>query len=1011
MDMKRGFRKPAAFILTLSLIFGAFIAPCYADSSIYSEASLVNGVDTGFEKQSEIAEVKAQSYDGARTLSSDSHSGRFSLKFGKSGLTESVFCSIISSEIDLSKYNQVSMWVKPKGYNIPVILYTMLDGEQTTIGSIAVTNLKADVWQQVSFDLTTVTGAAMSGLYTYAYNNKSLLIDDISFTRSYYNTEAWDLSAAGPSNTLPTEMAYQDGVGITLKTSTTDSAVYQSGAKVGSIENPVSGQIADLRIDSSGNLATIGGVSYIDGLVATNPALYAISKDGRIVYYYNSATNYVECKDRFANQTTQIYSGQVKQITTNQDGDLLALVDASSDLYFVKAPLTTNCTNFSTQALKTTSGGAINNLFFKGDYLYYNLDNTLYRIYEDESVSTKIGTMNYFNAGNPEGDNLSLINSSTANEHYFYTTYEQYSVNTDYRFFYVHGYRKNNLTGTNMKLFTLDIRTTKSMTANPLLVKANSKANIVIFESNGTYAVVLNANTAVPKAINIGNISSYCLSGEQLIYMVGNQLYKVDNINQTPIAVNNFNYSLDVNVSQDNIIFAQNYSDLYMINKTYSFDKELLTSFLTQAGIIKPTSNAAIMNAKLSTLPNQVIAQMENGDIYSIDTRTKTSRIIISKMVLHVVLSNGRLLLSDITDTKRFLIYDPTTNSKEVFRLENRNTSSSFTIQFNEDSKTVYYLNNENKMQVLPLTGVETKDKYALMLNNDNKWWVYQNNTWKTIYTGSDNPPAEIMDGMGMTAAEVNAITEKEFQKLPENAKPDTLRIAVYFNSNSPYATPVLKSISVSTKDAEADLDGRTAIGTRIKEYNKADFRNVSAIHVTENKDSTDQIFYFLVVDGTPYSIRNGEVCDIDKSATQLFGNVKDNYLDIMSYGMNAKELADFPAASLKEILITDNTTDKFGIVAVIKTLNKDTKHVKLDYVLESLQKRFDDSVTTVKILLTDDTLIQYTSGEVTKEEIEKFADWIMDRKYNRGPVFFTFHVGNQYKIINYYMIKMFSVE
>ncbi|HYE68388.1 MAG TPA: hypothetical protein VEA58_07230 [Anaerovoracaceae bacterium] len=425
----------------------------------------------------------------------------------------------------------------------------------------------------------------------------------------------------------------------------------------------------------------------------------------------------------------------------------------------------------------------------------------------------------------------------------------------------------------------------------------------------------------------------------------------------------------------------------------------------------KPTDISIVARVMYSTQPNQVIAQMENGDIYSIDTRTETSRLIISKMILHDVLSNGRLLLSDMVDTARFLIYDPTTNNKEVFRLDNRNTSQAFTIQFNEGSKTVYYLNNENKMQVLPLTGAETKDKYALMLNNDNKWWVYKNNVWKTIYTGSDCPSVDLMDSMGMIAAEVNAITEKEFLKLPENAKPDNLRIAVYFNSNSPYATPVLKSISVSTKDAEADLDSKAAYGTRIKEYNKADFRDISEIHVTENIDSTDKIFYFLVADDTPYSIRNGEVCDIEMTATQLFGNAKDNYMDIMTYGMSAKELADFPADSLKEILVADNTSDTFGIVAVIKTLNKDTKDVKLDYVLESLQKRFDDAVTTIKITLMDDTLLQYTSGEVSKEEIEKFADWVMDRKYNRGPVFFTFHVNGQYKVINYYMIKMFSVE
>lgn len=985
MDMKRGFRKPAAFILTLSLIFGAFIAPCYADSSIYSEASLVNGVDTGFEKQSEIAEVKAQSYDGARTLNNDSHSGRFSLKLGKSGLTESLFCSIISSGIDLSRYNQVSLWVKPKGYNIPVTLYTMTEGEQTTIGSIAVTNLKADVWQQVSFDLTTVSGAAMSGLYTYAYNNKSLLIDDISFSKSYYNTDSWDLSANGPSNTLPTEMAYQDGVGITLKTSTTDSAVYQSGAKVASIENLVSGQIADIRIDSSSNTPVSEGAKCIEGITAANQASYSFDSNHRFLYYYDKTAVSLICRDNLTNETEQIYNSLVNFVRTNEDGSKLAFVDESYNLYYVPDLAITDPNNITANAIKITTGAIANLQFVKND-LYFVYNNELY-LYTSGKIQKVSNDFLYANG------NLYSSNRFT------------YSKNSESRAVRHDNIYNTDYTISNCQYYVYSISASGNMAICIGTVSSGTSGKDFLINGLST-----------PNVINLGDTSyltRYFLGDHLFSYHKTTKIFSVYNcFNSTPKTVNSIIHSMDIDKTTNAIVFTENKGSIYLLNKSFSYDKELLVQFSTTASpTTTPVSNSAVELVKFSTQPNQVIAQMGNGDIYAIDTRTKTSRLIISKMVLHDVLSNGRLLLSDMADTGRFQIYDATTNTKEVFRLDNRNTSSSFTIQFNEDTKTVYYLNNANKMQVLPLTGAETRDKYALVLNNDNKWWVYQNNTWKTIYTGSDNPPAEIMDSMGMTAAEINAITEKEFQKLPENAKPDTLRIAVYFNSNSPYATPVLKSISVSTKDAEADLDGKTAYGTRIKEYNKADFRNVSAIHVTENKDSTDQIFYFLVVDGTPYSIRNGEVCDIDKSATQLFGNVKENYLDIMSYGMNAKELADLPAAALKEILITDNTTDKFGIVAVIKTLNKDTKHVKLDYVLESLQKRFDDSVTTVKILLTDDTLIQYTSGEVTKEEIEKFADWIMDRKYNRGPVFFTFHVGNQYKIINYYMIKMFSVE
>lgn len=1015
--MERVLRKPTAFVLTLSLVFGMFLVPSFADSDpLYSEASIANGIDTGFEKQGEIAEVKAQSYDDARTLNSDSHSGRFSLKIGKSELTDSVFCHIIDSSIDLSKYNQVSMWVKPKGYNIPFTLHTLIDSERTTIGSIEVADLKADVWQQVSFDLSSVSFAAIQGLHTYAYNNKSLLIDDISFSKSFTTTETWDLNADGPSNTLPTEMLYQENVGVTLKTSTTDSALYQPGAKVASIENQILGEITNIHIDSnmlSSNSALVstGSSYYWDGITASNSAFYVTSKDLRMVYYYNNTTKYVEVKDQLINSVRQIYYGPIKMMRTSDDGSSLTLITSDSSLYLITNTAITNPTNFN-QKSKNLTNGAISSVIFNGNDLYFVKDDILYVVQKENNyLPVKISDFScYYDLYNPDPSNASI----TSNNTYRFYYYKQDVAENNKYYWRIKCHDNFLETSPDRTILNLQIARVLYGLDYYKIVKSNNTGSMVLYkyeEGTGVYYLIVNADTSSPTILTLNAIADPAFIGDEFFYEVGSNICRVTNTGgQTTLS--SLNYSLDVNYNSGNLVYVKDYSNVYLIDKSFDYDKELLYQFSTSASISsKPASNSAIVKTMFSKLPNQIIAQMENGDIYSIDTRTKTSRLIISKMVLHVVLSDGKLLLSDMADTARFLIYDPAANSKEVFRLDNRSTGPAFTVQFNEDSKTVYYLNNENKMQVLPLTGAETKDRYAFMLDNDNKWWVYKSNVWKNIYTGSDCPSLELMDNTGMTAEEVNAITEKEFLKLPGNVKPDTLRIAVYFNSHNPYATPVLKSISVSTKDTEADLDSKTAYGTRIKEYNKADFRDISAIHVTENKDSSDEIFYFLVADDTPYSIRNGEECDIDQSVDELFGNVKDNYMDIMTYGMSAKELADFPADSLKQILITDNEAETFGIVAVIKTISKDTKEVKLDYALESLQKRFDDTVTTVTITLTDDTLVQYTTGEVTKEEIEKFTDWVMDRKYNRGPVFFTFHVGDQYKIINYYMIKMFSVE
>lgn len=1006
--MERAVRKPVAFILTLALLLSAFCVPSFGEeqsTSLYNEASTENGIDTGFEKQTEIAGVKSQSYDGARTLSTDSHSGRFSLKIGKTGLTSSAICQIISSDIDLSKYNQVTMWVKTKGLS-KVSLYTKLQSVDTLIGEVS--GVKPGEWNKITFDLSGVNGGTVPGLYISAEQGKTILIDDIKFEKSFKKVEQWDITGgAVGTNTLSTLS------NIDKSMSSDQTNLNEGKNNVAYIENEVVGQITEVKIESGNqsNLASTGTAAYLDCIPAsTNSALYALSDNGKVAYYYNSSggsilTGAIIRKDYTTNDTDIVTFADTKKLLTNEDGSFLALVKNDGSLYYYDAATAIANTTYSQELinsiktnsvayLTTISSIAVLDVFIKDDIIYYNCNNTLYMIKKGETESTKIVAAAYFDPNQNDTVNPYVgmgwysVLTENGGSNYFYVMIRRYNPESGY----VVIYREPNVTYGTASSYSV--------------VKGNHSASMILYQVNGNYRILLNANTTTPVSVSLGTVvTSPFFQGDRMFYYNGSQLC------QYPGAASLY-YAADADEKGEGILYAETYTKLCLTSKTFSFDKELIIDFQSLTGATIPlTNNAIIDKVKFSTLPNQAFVQMKNGDIYSVDLKTKTSRLLINNMTLHQVLSDGKILLSDNSNTARFLIYDPVTSDKKIFRLDNRNTTSAFRITYNENEQTVYYVNNAGKMQQLLLTGSESKARYAFMLNGDGNWWSFKDNAWKKIYTGTDKPSAEVMDSQGMSEEEVTAITESQFKKLTANTGAGTLRIAVYFNTNSGQAVPMLNGIQVTTEDIESYNDSMATYGTRIKEYNKADFRDISAIHIVENKDSTDEIYYFLVANDIPYSIRNGEVCNISKSAVQLFGNVKDNYMDIMTYGMSAKELASFSSEELKEILITNNTTDKFGIVAVIKTMNKDTKEVKLDYVLESLQKRFDDAVTTVKITLIDDTLIQFTSGEVTKEEIEKFADWVADRKYNRGPVFFTFHVGGKYKVINYYMIKMFSVE
>ena len=692
--------------MTLVLMFGTFCVPSFGaeesnSTQLYNEASLVNGIDTGFEKQSEIAEVKAQNLDGVRTLNSDSHSGRFSLKIGKPGLTGSALCCVINTSVDLSKYNQVTMWVKPKGYNIPLTFYTNIGTARTTLGSIEVSNLKADTWQEVTFTLPSASSGNMTGLYTFAYNNKSVLIDDITFSKSYSKTENWDLNSnTGSSNTLPSVFSYQNNVGVTLKQNATNAALYETGGKVASIENSVTGQITGVQIDSTSqngqsDLTSTGGAMYLEGLVATNPALYTMSKDGNLIYYYNPSTNSVEKKNRLKNETTQIYNGQIKMIKTNEDGGMLALITSNSSLYLLKDTVSTIPSNFNSKALAVTSG-AISMVSLKDDCLYFNLNDELYKISKTDSVCTKIDDVISFSWPKSELVDMSKIPNNTRYSYYVNSSYSRW-VNGTGNYYNVYIMRHDNyVQSADVNIITTEILSktgnNPSCTARP-----NQAGSMVLFTVDGSYSIITNSDTNAPKLFSLGKISDTYFLDDQMICTVAGNVHLISNKNNTDRIISKLNYSMDTMYGQ--ILYAENYSGLYEISKTISYDKDLIVWFTTQAGTtIKPASNAAIFTAKFSTLPNQAIVQMENGDTYSVDTRTKTSRLLINNMVLYDVLDGGRLLLSDMKDTGRFLIYDPTANSKEVFRLDNRSTGAAFTVQFNEVAKTVYYLNKDNKM-------------------------------------------------------------------------------------------------------------------------------------------------------------------------------------------------------------------------------------------------------------------------------------------------------------------------
>ncbi|MGN1121506.1 MAG: hypothetical protein ACI4RV_03990 [Eubacteriales bacterium] len=300
--------------------------------------------------------------------------------------------------------------------------------------------------------------------------------------------------------------------------------------------------------------------------------------------------------------------------------------------------------------------------------------------------------------------------------------------------------------------------------------------------------------------------------------------------------------------------------------------------------------------------------------------------------------------------------------------------------------------------------------KTLLSFDEGNHWQTYQNGRWISVYSDGMEPTAEVFEEYGMTADQLSALSEKDFQSLYENGKEIyTLGTALYVTSESAYNTPQINSISVQTVMQDPNRYLYTA---KAQTYRKEDFAHVTAILANDNVYGSDECYYFLCLGNNwVYTYKDGELLRMRMTAQGLFGNVQKNWLDIRQYGMSEAELREIPGKILDDLLVNERyANDSFTVAYCIKTERADTDGISAAFHLVYDPKITDLSGKTVKILLSDQSVLTLSANDVEESETERFLLWLEAQQVGRkGSPFFKLTAKDRIYYINYYMIK--SVE
>ena len=354
----------------------------------------------------------------------------------------------------------------------------------------------------------------------------------------------------------------------------------------------------------------------------------------------------------------------------------------------------------------------------------------------------------------------------------------------------------------------------------------------------------------------------------------------------------------------------------------------------------------------------------------------------------------------------QILLVNPTTKERKLIYTG----AVSNPVYYNESTNRLIFKNKDNHVMHYTAKAHANAVKLLLSFDDGKQWQTYQNGRWISVYGDGMEPTAEIFEKYGMTAAQLTALSEKDFRSLYENGKEIyTLGIALCITSESEYNTPKIHNITVHTTEPNPNRYLYTAKG---QTYSKNDYSRIGAIFANTNIYGADECYYFLCLGNDwIYTYKDGELLRMKQTASGLFGNVSGNWQDIRQYGMSEAELRAVPEAVLTSLLLNERyANDSFTVAYCIKTDCEETNGISAAFHLVYDPKTAAVNGKTVKILLSDQSVLTLSSEDIDESEAERFLLWLETKQAGgKGSPFFKLTAKDRIYYINYYMIK--SVE
>lgn len=566
------------------------------------------------------------------------------------------------------------------------------------------------------------------------------------------------------------------------------------------------------------------------------------------------------------------------------------------------------------------------------------------------------------------------------------------------------------------KLYTLNLSSGESAKIGdfaPVEMKSDLDGNKIAYRdtSNNLYLTgvptVISANVSM-YAIDNNGIIAYYNSNTGAIYLYTGASQKIYTGAVT---------CMDITRSGEQVFFSNTTNLRSVVNTPAGWKDSLLVTTGSNITGIWSNSDGTLVFLKLA-----------DGSFYVYESYSKALRKLgLTASTIIRVTNDNQIIAQDAN--YNYVSYNPETDQTTKIRpFDAKNPPSATDPNFDVDlmgTNIAYVAGNTmgiatgvgvKSLQVAETpaapaetpaipTGAERPERYLFSFDSKNSWLSYKDGMWVTVKAGGV-PSKDDFDQYGMTIDEVNGLTEKDFSYLYEDGRQIfNFDVAIYFASVNPYITPSLKGILVTLSRSGNgfgnELTEKALFAAKQEIFDGTNWRKIRKIYPIELSPKEAELHYFIFVDSAYKAYKTSAWQDVPAS---IFTNVETSWIDVTLKGMSAEELRAIPEADLTTLLHGKS----FNVVYCMKVLDASTVQYKSKISVDYVEDLFASATLTLKIAYNDGSNKQYTG--LTDAQVEDFMQWLNERQFNRGPIYYRIKTGSNNDFINYYMIQSVNV-